>query len=76
MTSVEIVKELAGFKGEACLVRRADEYFVVSSVDAYSGFETLAFPADSDGKVVDWGEVAGGRGVFRDEVIAELAASA
>jgi hypothetical protein len=74
--NVEIVKELTGFTDAACLVRRGAEYFVVSSADAmFTGPETLVFPADADGKVTDWGEVAGGRGVSREEAITELAAS-
>jgi hypothetical protein len=74
--SVEIIRELTGFTGAACLVRRGAEYFVVSSAGApFTGPETLVFPADADGKVTDWGEVAGGRGVSREEAIIELAAA-
>ena len=74
MSTVEVIRELTGFRGAACLVRRGDEYFVVSSVDALpTGPETLVFPADADGNVTGWGEVAGGRGVSREEAIAELA---
>ena len=75
MTKVTIVKELSGFTGQACLVRRGrSKFFVVSSTVApFSGFETLVFPADAKGHVISWGEVAGGRGVSREEAIAELA---
>jgi hypothetical protein len=74
-TVVEFVKELTGWRGQACLVRRGEKFFVISSVNAlYTGPETLVFAADADGEVVDYGEVAGGRGVSRDEAIAELAA--
>lgn len=73
---VEIVKELTGFTGQACLVRKGEQYFVVSSTVAmFSSPETLVFPATADGDVTDWLEVAGGRGVSRSEAIAELAAS-
>jgi hypothetical protein len=73
---VEFVKELQAPKGPRCLVRRGDEYFVVSSVVALmSGPETLVFPADAEGSITDWGEVAGGRGVSREEAIAELEAN-
>jgi hypothetical protein len=73
----EIVKELTGFTGNAVLVRKGKDYFVVSSTVAmFTGPETLVFPADADGNVTDWGEVAGGRGVSRQEAIAELDASA
>jgi hypothetical protein len=72
--SVQIVKELTGWRGDACLVKRGEDYFVVSSVvAAYSGPETLVFPSDAKGKPTSWGEVAGGRGVSREEAIAELA---
>ncbi len=75
MSAVEFVRELTGFTGSACLVRRGEEYFAVSStVAAYTGFETLVFPADKNGEVTSWGDVAGGRGVSREEAIAELAA--
>lgn len=71
--TVETVKELSGFTGQACLVKRGEDYFVVSSTNApFSGPETLVFPADADGKVTDWGEVAGGRSVSRAEAIAQL----
>jgi hypothetical protein len=70
---IEVIRELTGFTGQACLVRRGDEHFVVSSVVApYTGAETLVFPADADGEVADWIDVAGGRGVSREEAIAEL----
>lgn len=71
---VEIVRELDGWRGEACLVRSENErYFVVSSVVAvFSGFETLVFPSDENGKVDDYLEVAGGRGVSREEAILDL----
>ena len=75
MTRVEFVRELDGvdWKGSACLVKRGDDYFVVSSVIAlYSDFETLAFRADKKGQIVNWVEVAGGRGASREDVIAEL----
>jgi hypothetical protein len=70
------IRELTGWRGDACLVRRGSDYFVVSSVDAYSGPETLAFRTDSQGEVTDWHEAAGWRGASREEVIAELAALA
>lgn len=74
MSEVTIIRELTGFTGSACLVKRGDDYFVVSSTVAmYSGPETLVFPADESGKVTDWGEVAGGRGVSRTQAIADLA---
>ncbi len=72
---VKIIKELKGFKGVACLVKRGEKYFVVSSLGSAfdTGLpETLVFPSDENGKVTSWGEVAGGRGVSREEAIKEL----
>lgn len=60
---------------EQWLVKRGDDYFVVSGVDApFSGWEVLAFPADKDGNVTDWCEVAGSRGnVTHEDIVRELA---
>lgn len=73
---VEIVKELSDWKGDAVLVRRGREHFVVfSSIEVpMSGFETLAFESDSSGEVYSYLEVAGGRGRSRSDTIAELEA--
>lgn len=74
--AVEVVRELPrrGTTGAVqCLVKRGDDFFVVSSVQAYSGFETLVFPANAAGDITDWLEVAGGRGMSRGEAIADLA---
>jgi len=71
----EIVRELEGWKGRACLVRKGDDYFAVSSVDAlFTGPETLVFPATAEGDVTKWLQVAGGSGMTRQEAIAELEA--
>jgi len=60
----------------SCLVEHNGEYFVVSSVIVPGGvLETLVFPADSDGNVISWLEVAGGRGMSREEAIADLEAN-
>lgn len=59
----------------ACLVEHNGKFFVVSSIaNAFDTQmpETLVFSADENGKVTDWGEVAGGRGVSREEAIKEL----
>jgi hypothetical protein len=74
---VEIVRELnpSPTGAKQVLVRGPEGYFVVSSVVAmFGGFETLVFPADEKGEVTDWGEIAGGRGMSRDEAIADLEA--
>lgn len=73
--SVEIVREMPITDAGArqILVRCQEEYFVVSSVHAlFTGFETLVFPANEDGEVTDWLEVAGGRGMSREEAISDL----
>lgn len=72
--AVEVVKRnLKGFLGEANLVKRGDDYYVVSSVRLpLTGFETLVSPADAEGEVTDWGDVAGGRGFSQAEAIADL----
>jgi hypothetical protein len=72
---MQIIKELTGFQGEAVLVEHDARHYVVSSVVAYSGPETLVFKSDADGNVTEWGKVAGGRGMSREEAIADLAAS-
>lgn len=74
MGKAQVVKEdLEGFTGFAGLVELDGDYFVVSSTNAMvTGYETLVFPADKDGKVTNWGEVAGGRGMSREEAIADL----
>lgn len=70
---VEVVRELSGYRGEACLVKRGAKYFVVSSaVVPFTGPETLVFPATPRGEVTEYLEVAGGKGVNRLEAIAEL----
>jgi hypothetical protein len=75
---IQIIKEmpLSGSGAEQVLVRRRNgDYAIVSSVVApFSGFETLVFPADEHGEVTSWGEIAGGRGVSREDAIAELEA--
>jgi hypothetical protein len=40
---LENVRELHGFRGSAALFRYGQRYFVISSVNAYSGPETLVF---------------------------------
>lgn len=73
--SVEVIGPVnESARGDQVLVRRGDDFFVVSSVNApFSGPETLVFPADKHGNVTDWMQVAGGRGMSREEAIAELA---
>jgi len=70
---MKIVKELDGFTGQACLVEHEGKYYVVSSTVApFTGPETLVFPANSEGEVLSWSEVAGGRNVSRLEAMKEV----
>lgn len=73
---IEIVRELpvTPTGAEQVLVKKGEDYFVVSSVEApVSGFETLVFPANAEGEITDWCQVAGGHGMVREEAIADLA---
>lgn len=75
--TVEFIKELPRWgKGDACLVKKGDEYFVLSSVfAAFTGFETLAFRSTNEGEVArPYGmiEVAGGPGASRESVILQI----
>jgi len=76
-TNIEVIRELPMSPAGAAqvLVRGEDgRHFVVSSVHAmFSGFETLVFPADEQGEVTSWLEVAGGRGASRNDALEELA---
>jgi len=58
-----------------CVVycEETNEHFVVSSADVpFSGLETLVFRGDKEGRVLNWGEVAGGPGVNQEEAIEDL----
>lgn len=45
------------------LISKMGKFFVASYSDVpFSGPEVLVFPSDSSGKIMDWGEVDGGRG--------------
>ena len=75
METVKIVKELpvSSSGASGIVVKKGGLHFCVSSVNAtFTGFETLVFPCDADGEVTDWSEIAGGRGVSREEAIEEL----
>ena len=71
---VEVIrKDVAGFKGEAWLVKKGEEYYyVVSGVFATTGREALVFPANEKGEVTGWGDIAGGRGCTHEDAILEL----
>ena len=46
-----------------------DKYYVVSD----NGRETLIFPSNKEGKIIDWLEVGDGRGYTLDEVLEDFA---
>jgi hypothetical protein len=69
MKTAELIKDVSGkFIGCAVLYKLdppldGHVYVVASGVDAmFSGPETLIFPANKNGDVVDWGEIGGSRG--------------
>jgi hypothetical protein len=75
VTTVIHSTNLPGWQGHAWHVEVDGEHFVVSGVDAmFSGWEVLAFPADKNGEVTDWLEVAGWRGpsATHEAVVAAL----
>lgn len=67
----EYISDVEGFLGDARLFKlaspvkwRADKphtfHVIVSRVDAmFSGWETLIFPADADGNILEWGDLPG-----------------
>lgn len=62
------IRDISGWKGDAALYQLEDgSYVIASSVVAYSGPETLVFPADAGGEVTSWGEIGGGRGYLDHE---------
>ena len=81
-------KGLEGFRGDAWLVsfpkkitikdysdkvKLKTKYFVVSRTNTmFTGWETLVFSADKNGKVIDWGEIAGGKGMTHEDAIRDL----
>jgi len=74
MTVNIIEKHLPGFKSDAWLVERDGLHFIVSGVTAFDTgrWEVLVFPSDSSGKVLNWGDVCGGRGITHSEAINRL----
>jgi len=77
--TVEFIRELDDYGalkgGSACLVKRGDEFFVISHIlngPEGGGPETLAFASNEDGEVSDWTDLAGGRGKSREDAIREL----
>lgn len=62
------IRNLTDFTGDAALYRLDDgSHVIVSATVAYSGPETLIFPATEDGEIADWNEIGGGRGYLDHE---------
>ena len=53
------------------LVQHKMQYYVVSESTRF-GLETLIFRSDSTGKITDYTEVGGGRGVTLEHVLANF----
>lgn len=75
--AVTIVRELplSGTGAQKVLVTDGTLYWVVSTLGAAYDTgkpETLVFPADAEGNVTDWGEVAGGISYTREMAIEDL----
>lgn len=83
-----IKKNIDGdFTGNAWLVKSSEQveimvnddekittqYFIVSgTIVMFTGWEVLVFPSDKEGNILDWGQIAGGRGISHEEAIKEL----
>ena len=50
-------------------VKYNGKYYIVSD----NGMETLIFPSNREGKIIDWSEVGGGRGYTLSEVLEDFA---
>ena len=72
MKRARTLRKLDGWQ-EGWLVEMDGDFFVASTiVHPRDGLETLVFRSDSEGHEESMREVAGGRGMFRDEAIAHL----
>lgn len=70
---VEFIRELDGYTGDACLVKQNGKHYVVSTTSAFGiQRETLIFRANVEGNVTDWAEVGGGRGIEREQALADF----
>lgn len=62
------------FRSHAVLTN--GEHILISDAKHGEGYaaidETLAFKCDDDGNVVEWSEIAGGRGLRTEDVVNEL----
>jgi hypothetical protein len=71
---MEIIKTELNKEGtpvNKALVKYNGRYYVVSESSRF-GLETLIFPSDSEGKITEYIEVGGGRGLALHEVLANF----
>tara|TARA_B100000886_G_C20258406_1_gene421816 strand:+ start:163 stop:393 length:231 start_codon:yes stop_codon:yes gene_type:complete len=71
---MEIIKAELNNEGtpvNKAVVKHNGKFYLVSESNKF-GLETLIFPSDSEGKVTDWIEVGGSRGVALHEVLANF----
>lgn len=66
MKKAKLIKDsLEGFRGHAALYKLSEPleghtFVICSAADVpFSGVETYIFPADEDGKIIDYGELEG-----------------
>jgi hypothetical protein len=60
---------------EICLIELDGKHYVVSSIPSapdHRGPETLAFAADASGEITSYADLAGGRGMSREQTILQL----
>jgi hypothetical protein len=71
---VEIIKKnMEGFSGDAWLVKKGTDFFIVSGTHTlFTGWEVLVFKSDKNGKIKDWSDVTGGRGISHEKAIEML----
>lgn len=72
----EFIRDIQGWKGVVKFYKdtRDDSYVLVSRADTFDrGDETMAFPADKDGDVLDWEELGAGYGITHEELLAQMA---
>jgi len=71
MEVIETTLNKNGIPVNKALVQHKMQYYVVSESSRF-GLETLIFRSDSTGKITDYTEVGGGRGVTLEHVLANF----
>ena len=72
---VNVDRESRGYSSGRVLMRdrQTDKFYLMSWADVpFSGQEILVFPADAQGEVTSWLNVAGGRGITWMEAVQSL----